>query len=642
MKKRFYVWHRWLGILSCLAVLMWSLTGFLHPVMSWTQPQPAAQFVKSASLSADAFRVALAEVLARNDIAEFKSLNIVSFEGRAYYQVERAGVETPLYFDMTNGGALADGDQRYAVHLARTFSGDRESEITGTERLTDFDVEYQSVNRLLPVYRVSFARPDGLRAYVETNSSRLGTLVNDRKAWLQWAFTSFHNWGLFGLSEPYRSLGIMLFMLLTFAVAASGILVYLLFWKKFKNRTEAGGRGRLRKYHRSIGIAVAFMTLMSSSSGAFHAFTKRKPDDRHLYAATDTFKAADLSLPLAELLRRESQHGPVANVSLVRLERGTYYRVLHADRSVSYINAATGSRAVGGDERYARRLADIFSGLDDAPIVSAETLTTFTPEYGFINKRLPVVRVLYGAPSNPRYFVETASGKLAARVDDVVLLEGYSFAYLHKWNFLNFIGNFPRDLLMMTFALGNATVAALGLWMFILWRGSARPNGRGRKGSAREEAPTAENNVAPKSEDEKEVEGVTLRRLTLILLTFLFVAGWMVACGTKTRAPARRAAAQERRFTFSGRVVALNKEAQRVTFDHEEIAGYMEAMKGMPLPVREPRWIDELAAGDDVQATLVVTDDHRSWLEEIDVAWRDDAQRPGPSPGTTVEPPHQH
>lgn len=644
MKKRFYIWHRWLGILSCLAVLMWSLTGLLHPVMSWTQPQPATQFVRSAPLSADTLRVPLQEVLARNNVAEFKSLNIVSFEGRAYYQVEPAGVEMPLYFDITDGGALKNGDQRYAVYLARAFSGDRESEITGTERLTGFDGEYQSVNRLLPVYRVGFARPDRVRAYVETNSSRLGTLVNNRKSWFQWAFTSFHNWGLFGLSEPYRSIGIMFFMLLTFAAAASGVFVYLLFWKRFKGQAEANGskRGRLRKYHRSIGIIVALMTLMSSSSGAFHAFTKRKPDDRHLYAATDTFRASDLSLPLAEVLRRESQSGPVANVSLVRLERGVYYRVLHPDRSASYINAAAGARAVGGDERYARRLAQTFSGLDDARVVSSETLTTFTPEYGFVNKRLPVVRVQYDVPGNPRYFVETASGKLAARVDDVALLEGYSFAYLHKWGFLNFIGNFPRDLLMMTFALGNAVVAALGLWMFILWRGSTRPNGRRRKGSAREDAPAAEETVPPKSDEGEQVEDLTLRHLTLILLACLFFTGGMVACGTKVGAPARRAAAQERRYQFRGRVVALNKDERLVTFDHEEIAGYMEAMKGMPFPVREPRWIDELAAGDEVQATLVVTNDNRSWLEEIDVAWRDGAERPRPSPGAAVEPPHQH
>jgi Cu/Ag efflux protein CusF len=642
MKKRFYVWHRWLGIFACLAVLMWSLTGLLHPIMSWTQPQPATQFVTSAPLPPDAFRVPLQEVLARNNVAEFKSLNIVSFEGRAYYQVEPAGVETPLYFDITDGSALKDGDQRYAVYLARAFSGDREAEMTGMERLTGFDGEYQSVNRLLPVYRVGFARPDGMRAYVETNSSRLGTLVNDRKAWFQWAFTSFHNWGLFGLSEPYRSFGIMFFMLLTFAAAASGICVYLLFWKRFRNRTETNGRGRLRKYHRSIGIIVALMTLMSSSSGAFHAFTKRKPDDRHLCAATDTFRATDLSLALAEVLRRESQYGPVTNVSLVRLERGAYYRVLHADRSASYINATTGARAVGGDERYARRLANTFSGLDAARVVSAETLTTFTPEYGFVNKRLPVVRVQYDAPGNPRYFVETASGKLAARVDDGAMIEGYSFAYLHKWGFLNFIGNFPRDLLMMTFALGNAVVAALGLWMFILWRGSTRPNGRQRKGGAREDVPAAEDSAAPESAEGERAEALPLRRLTLILLTCLFFTGGTVACGTKAGPDARRAAAQERRYPFRGQVVALNKEAGRVTFDHEEIAGYMEAMNGMPFPVREPRWIDELATGDEVLATVVVTNDNRSWLEEIDVAWRDDVAYPRPSPGAAVEPPHQH
>jgi len=78
---------------------------------------------------------------------------------------------------------------------------------------------------------------------------------------------------------------------------------------------------------------------------------------------------------------------------------------------------------------------------------------------------LPVVRVQFTAPGNPRYYIEPATGVLASKVEDIDALEGFTFAYFHKWNFGEINKDF-RDVLVMLFALGNIIVALMGAILF--------------------------------------------------------------------------------------------------------------------------------------------------------------------------------
>jgi hypothetical protein len=112
-----------------------------------------------------------------------------------------------------------------------------------------------------------------------------------------------------------------------------------------------------------------------------------------------------------------------------------------------------------------RALAAFYSGLPDERIVSVQFVTRFEGEYGFIFKRLPVYRVEYATPDHARYYIEPATGALAARIDDGDALEGKTFSYLHKWHVTD-KGKDVRDALLALFALGNVAVALMGLTLF--------------------------------------------------------------------------------------------------------------------------------------------------------------------------------
>ena len=91
--------------------------------------------------------------------------------------------------------------------------------------------------------------------------------------------------------------------------------------------------------------------------------------------------------------------------------------------------------------------------------------------------RLPVVRVAFRDRDAPLFFVDPASGALAARLTRADLREQWIFNRIHKWSFADGLGMNGRDALVATAVLGNASVAALGLALWL----SAR---RARAGSA--------------------------------------------------------------------------------------------------------------------------------------------------------------
>jgi protein SCO1/2 len=77
----------------------------------------------------------------------------------------------------------------------------------------------------------------------------------------------------------------------------------------------------------------------------------------------------------------------------------------------------------------------------------------------------------------------------------------------------------------------------------------------------------------------------------------------------------RQSPADEQRYELKGKVVSVDDRGKTVTIAHESIPGYMEAM-AMPFRLKDEWAFKELAAGDRVQATLVVSGE-RSWLEGL-------------------------
>jgi hypothetical protein len=531
MKKKLYSWHRRLSIIIAIPVVLWASSGFMHPLMTNIRPAVATQGWPSVAVDSSRLRVSLPEALRKHHLDSFSNVRLVHIDTNWFYQVQpvarRSGVAgspairptvspaiqptVPVYLSCTNGNVLPAGDWLYAQYLARYFlegkaeggargaaegapdccgaatecvlNPARGAKVANVSLLTAYDNEYKSINRLLPVYRVSFVRPDGIRIYVETTQDRYSFAMDDRRAVFDGIFRLFHTWGwLDGLGKGRIAVEFC-FALLAFCTVLAG--VYLFF-------TTRAGKQAARRNHRYTAIVAALFTLFWSFSGAYHAFFKLGGDEL-AGRVVDNFAAADADLNFARLSAAAGR--PITNLSLCKMNGRLYWRVStipghpaaekHKDLMkdgkaeqppVLYISNNDHTIQPEGDLRYAGYLASQFSGQAPGAALSVTPVTAFDDEYNFTDKRLPVWRVAYPGPGHPRYYVETRSGQLAAFMNDAAYAEGYSFSVFHKHHFMDWGGKTVRDGSTMFWALVQVLMVTIGLVLYFRRRSGPAQN----------------------------------------------------------------------------------------------------------------------------------------------------------------------
>ena len=494
LKQKIYTWHRTLGIITVVPVIFWCLSGVMHPFMAhFFKPEIANERLEKPTISPANIPLSIQTVLAKNNLKQIKNFRIVSFNKGHFYQVKT--VDNVLhYYNTANASELANGDAKYAEYLSRYFLDDQKSKVVSSEVLTEFDSQYKYVNRYLPVYKLSFKRDDAMQVYVETSSSKLATFNPKSRQFFIWFFDVFHNWSFLDVITNNTIRVWIMILLLSFIVlsALSGIVIYGLFWKVFKKQvptTEA--TTKLRFNHRKIGIAVAFVTLTFALSGAYHAFSKLKPNNLSSMVYEPTIDVAKLSLENNKLALDWSAF---LNTSIIQLKNDIYYQVIlkgeEKQTKTVYINTENGTINKNAELKYVEFLAQHFSNklnkkaaccdmqepeecesssdISNAKLFKTKTLYDFEKrEYGFVNKRLPVVKLAYNNPEKVTYYIEPTSSHLAAVITNSERFEGYSFAIFHKFLFMDWAGKGIRDLVTVIAAMGLLTVCILGLLLFL-------------------------------------------------------------------------------------------------------------------------------------------------------------------------------
>lgn len=464
-----------MGLIALVPVIFWTLSGLSHPFMSnWFRPQIAREVFKPLSQNQMKPALSIQQVMDKNNLQELRNFNLIHFTKGTFYQVLGKD-STYNYYSATDGVLLPNGDVQYAEYLARFFTQDSTSALKRIVLQTNFDGEYQPINRLLPVWKVSFNRPDGMDVYIETGQSRMGTFNNNtRKAFL-WVFEQFHTWQFLAdiAGDTFRNAFLLVIVSIMLFTLLSGLTIYGLLWKKFKtirqNQKIKGTEANrvTHRYHRQIGIIVSFVMFTFVISGAFHLFVK-------LYN-NEPFKAdygqvinrkqlgfSNLELPLAD--------STIKKTGVASFYGNTYYQVVDNKRQVLYFNTLTGKEQELGDEDYARFLSTYYhttaSGLKTFKgRVRVDVIKQFDEEYGFINKRLPVERV--GYPNGDNWYIETTTSKLATKVASIDRAEGLSFIFLHKYFGMAWAGKDIRDIVSMLAALGVLVVSLFGFASFI-------------------------------------------------------------------------------------------------------------------------------------------------------------------------------
>ena len=489
-------WHRWLGIFACVGVLMWGLSGISHPIMSRLQPKPAVFVAPQATFNlADALTPKA--ILSQHKIRAFSHLSLSRVAEQTYLRVGTMQNMPARYFDIKTGNELEYGDEINAKALASHFTGIAADQIASAHLVSQFDADYHPVNRLLPVWRISFKQNGNLRAFIDTEQTRLATLVDDTRYRLTQLFQFGHNWSFLS-KVPALQLTIAASILSIILLSAlSGLYLFV---KQSSTAKARLAKLSTRRWHRRMGLVVSLTTLVFASSGLFHLVMSYQQEKRVVHAQPAMVSAELLSdavwkdiikQPIAKLdglaqglepywyVLPAADSGenqmPVAQVAAMATEAAhAEHHDHHAhgetvrEKKKPYMLRADkyrGEVAADSVEQFARSQALQFYSAT-APVVTAVTWTSkFAGEYGFIFKRLPVLKVQLQDADNTRIYIEPTTGALAAEVRDIDGVEGFVFAYLHKWSFEG-LNKDLRDLLVSLFALWNIVVAMLGLVLF--------------------------------------------------------------------------------------------------------------------------------------------------------------------------------
>lgn len=474
-KQNFYKWHRILGLIALVPVIGWTLSGLSHPFMSnWFRPSIAQEVFKPLPQGLLKPTLSIKQVLDKNQISRFRNFGLIRLRGQAYYQV--MGTDSVVnYYSAASGERVKDGDQTYAEYLARYYTQDSVSQIKSVTLQKTFDSYYQPINHLLPVWKVSFDRPDGLDVYIETTQSRMGTFNNNTRKGMLVFFEQLHTWEFLAAlgGDQFRLVVMLVVVSIMFLSLLSGLTVYGFFWKQFKSvqqKQKIAGRQELRgihRYHRQLGLIVSFVMFTFTISAAFHLIVKLhniRPKEKayEQLINKNELMVSNLKLPVADSV--------ILKTGLVKYNGRACYQVTTNVRDLRYFDAATGIELNDGDSQYALYLANFYgsqsAGLKQVkgkPIISQ--IRQFDHEYGFINKRLPVQKIQYQGGKN--WYIETTTSQLSTKVAGIDRAEGLSFIFLHKYFGMTWAGKNARDIVSMLAALGVLVVSLFGFAAFI-------------------------------------------------------------------------------------------------------------------------------------------------------------------------------
>jgi len=490
-----YRWHRRIGLAVFVAIIAWAVSGLSHPIMSRLNPRPAAM-QPPVSTAAIASLAPLGATLSANGIGGFQQAQLLNIDDVSYYRVEHADHTT--YIDAHSGERTDLNDSEYAQKLARYYLGDELSKVASVELITAFNEDYLYINRFLPVYKVTFDRPDNMRAYVEVSTGRLATLMDDRKALVGWVFRQLHSWVF--IANPWlRTIAMSGMLLAGMGLSLAGLVMA---WRGRSTNSgdkdsdeQSPAQSRSSVWHRRLGIGFGVLMLTFCFSGLYHLLNKPVVALPTMPTPQPTFNTQDLRLDWSAVAQASGgQYFSRAN--LVAVDGLPYLRLAlaapttgntekpmvaehHSTRPLSragklvYINALSSQPCESCEHRHVLNLASYYAGsLAGGPADGqVEKITRFSSDYGFINKRLPVHAVRLGggleAGVEPKLtlFVETATGALAGRSSPASQREGWSFSYLHKWHFFDPFSKNLRDILLVITTLAITLLCLLGVWV---------------------------------------------------------------------------------------------------------------------------------------------------------------------------------
>jgi len=435
-KRQLHLWHRWLGIVIGLLVLLWFGSGIVMMYVPYPELTEEERMRWLAPLDAGRVQVpadAAWETTALAGMPDAVRLNTVAGRPAWHFQHERswrsvwADSGAPLQVD----GLIAGSSARSAAPGARALAID----------IIDIDQwTFGAVRMHRPLYRVAADDAAGSVLYV---SGRTGELVRDttrsERAW-NWVGSVIH-WvyatPLRKHNEAWRQ-AVMWTSGVATALAITGMLISI---QRLRIRRRYAG-GRMSPYtgwkawHHWLGLGVGVLVVTWLFSGwlsvgpfGFPAGGGLAAQDRLAFAG-GVVEQDDLALDAGTLLRA---HPGALELEWRRVGSALYLSALgRGGRKL--VDARDGALLAALPQDALLRAAQ---AIRPGAAMQAELLMG-PDDYYYSHHReaaFPVLRVRFGLPEAPAFYIDPAQGRLVGYVDRDQRWARWLFDGLHRLDF---------------------------------------------------------------------------------------------------------------------------------------------------------------------------------------------------------------
>jgi len=303
--------HRALAWVAGVVLVLWCTSGLIHTYLSLFGPQQQVFQAPQRPLQLQGMKP-IADTLRHAQIDEVSMVRIVVGEDENLLQVTQDAGQARRYFRLSDGLELKDQDYKQALFLARHFMGLPETPVHEVRKISDFTGEYPAVNRLLPVYRVSFDNGDDTVVFVDTETGVLAGVNNRWKTQLQTVFRNVHSASWLGdISETVRVmlLGLLMTALLATALAGLGLLIGV------RRKRPALG---VKHWHRGAAYLLSLPLLLLVISGLLHLLQNAGPKPASNLRLSASMKIDQMDFALHTQWSQITQNLNVQGLSLVR------------------------------------------------------------------------------------------------------------------------------------------------------------------------------------------------------------------------------------------------------------------------------------------------------------------------------------
>lgn len=484
MKRYLFLLHRWLGILLCIFMALWFVSGVVMMYVGYPKLTQQERLAGLPALSsADCCISVSAARKALTLDSPIQGVRLTSVGGQPVYVFSLAGNRFAAV-EGRRGERIAAVNALVAQQSAVAFMPGKPVYL-GLQN-QDAWTHSRALDGHRPLHVIEMQGEDATLLYV---SSVTGEVVRDARlterrwnwvgAWLHWLYPLRGGW----LTAWWTDVVIYLSLAAT-VLGIAGLGVGILRWRRrpYANGCRSPYRSAWGRWHHRFGLVFGALVVTWILSGLFSmnpwkifdAGAARPPRQvPHLADTKMTTQAMLDCLDAAGFSASELQWTQLGDAGFVLAKRATGDSKLLPEGRCEPI-----------DSHNLDALAKAGQGLMPAAKAGEVVLqTAYDWHYyaraehtmgGHLERPLPVLKMVFDDPAATWLYLDPRSGAVIQRLDSHTRVKRVAFALLHSWDWLPLLTHRPLwDGLMILGSLGGLIVSVSGI--VLGWRRLRRP-----------------------------------------------------------------------------------------------------------------------------------------------------------------------